>query len=311
MKIAVTGIGGVGGFFGGLLAKYYDGSSTEIFFIARGENAQVIQERGLQMQTMNGNFTVHPKKVTSDPSQIGTVDILLCCTKGYDLEDAIVQCLPCINNKTILLPLLNGVDAKERIAKIYPENEIWDGCVYLVSRLEKPGVVKETGNIRKLFFGSENGQPERLEAIEKIFLDAGIDATWSENIEETIWEKFLFISPIATLTSYLDKTIAKIFSDGESEKLLQQLLGEIKGVADAKGILLPENTTRNNIDKMRSLPAGTTSSMHSDFIKGGRTELESLTGHVVRLAESLGVSTPVYIKMFEKLRSVRWQEWSR
>jgi len=73
-------------------------------------------------------------------------------------------------------------------------------------------------------------------------------------------------------------------------------------VAVKKGILLPENTTAKNIDKMRSLPTGTTSSMHSDFRKGGRTEVESLTGYVVRLAQSMAVSTPVYVKMFEKLR---------
>ncbi len=254
------------------------------------------------MQTMSGDFTVHPAMVTNEPGDIGKVDLFLCCTKGYDLEEAILQCRPCISEKTILLPLLNGVDAKERILKILPENEVWDGCVYLVSRLAEPGLVKETGNIRKLFFGSESGKPDMLEAIERIFLDAGIEATWSRNIEETIWEKFLFISPIATITSYLDKTIAEVFADEESEKLLQQLLSEIKEVADAKGIRLSENTTAKNIEKMRSLPPGTTSSMHSDFRKGGSAEVESLTGYVVRLAQGMAVSTPVYVKMFEKLR---------
>lgn len=302
MKIAITGIGGVGGFFGGLLAQHYTGSSIEIFFIARGENERAIRENGLRMQTMNGDFTVHPAMVTNDPGDIGKVDLLLCCTKGYDLEGAILHCSPCISEKTIILPLLNGVDARHRIEKIFPDNEIWDGCVYLVSRLAEPGLVKETGNIRKLFFGSESGKPDMLEAIERIFIDAGIEATWSRNIEETIWEKFLFISPIATLTSYLDKTIAEVFADEESEKLLQHLVAEIKDVADAKGIRLSENTTAKNIEKMRSLPPETTSSMHSDFRKGGRTEVESLTGYVVSLAQTIAVSTPVYVKMFEKLR---------
>ena len=302
MKIAIAGIGGVGGFFGGLLAKHYTAGSTEIFFIARGENEKTIREKGLRMQTMNGEFTVHPALVTSDPGKAGKADLLICCIKGYDLEEAIQQCYPCITKKTIILPLLNGVDARQHIEKIYPDNEVWDGCVYLVSRVTEPGLVKETGNIRKLFFGSENGRTDMLEAAEKIFLDAGIEATWSRNIEETIWEKFLFISPIATLTSYLDKTIAEVFADPKSEKLLQQLLSEINEVAVKKGIVLPENTTAKNIDKMRSLPAGTTSSMHSDFRKGGRTEVESLTGYVVRLAQTMAVSAPVYFKMFEKLR---------
>lgn len=301
MKIAITGIGGVGGFFGGLLAKYYSSGPTEIFFIARGKNEKAIREKGLRMQTMNGEFTVHPALVTSDPGVIGKADLLICCTKGYDLVEAIQHCNPCITKKTIILPLLNGVDARQRIEMIYPDNEVWDGCVYLVSRLTEPGFVKETGNTRKLFFGSENGRTDMLKAVERIFIDAGIEATWPRNIEETIWEKFLFISPIATLTSYLDKTIAEIFADERSEKLLQHLVAEIKEVAAAKGIRLPENTTAKNIEKMRSLPAGTTSSMHSDFRKGGMTEVESLTGYVVSLAKAFYVPAPVYQQAYEHL----------
>lgn len=297
MKIAITGIGGVGGYFGGLLAKHYSGSDIEIFFIARGENEKVVHEQGLKMQTSQGEFVVHPKLVTSDPAKIGAVDYLICCTKGYDLEEAVLHCKPCIRNETILLPLLNGVNAKEKIKKIYPDNEVWDGCVYLVSRLAEPGLIKETGNIRKLYFGSDEGDQDQLQSFEKIFCDAGIDATWSKNILETTWEKFLFISPIATVTSYLDKTIGEVFGDENGEKLLQQLLAEIKSVADAKGIVLPDDTMNKNIDKMRSLPAGTTSSMHSDFRKGGRTELGSLTGYVIQSAHTFGVSVPTYEMM--------------
>ncbi len=303
MKIAITGIGGVGGYFGGMLAKKYFSGPHEIFFIARGENEKIIRENGLKMQTMNGEFTVHPKMVTHDPSKTGAVDLLICCTKGYDLEEAVIQCKPCITYNTVILPLLNGVDATERISKIYPENEVWEGCVYLVSRLAEPGVIMETGNVRKLFFGSDIGQKEMMHSSEKIFSDAGIDATYSENITETKWEKFLFISPIATLTSFLNKNIASLFADVESEKLLHQLLSEINAVAIANGIILPENITLINIDKMRSLPPETTTSMHSDFKKGGRTELESLTGYVVRLAKSLEVSVPVFNMMYGKLKS--------
>ncbi len=301
MRIAITGIGGVGGYFGGLLARHYSSGDIEIIFIARGENEKIIQRQGLKMQTVEGDFTVHPRHVTSDPSSVGTVDLLICCIKGYDLEQAILQCKSCINKATVLLPLLNGVNAKEKIQKICPANEIWEGCVYLVSRLAEPGFIRETGNVRKMFFGSVEGNKNKLLSVEKIFRNAGIDATWSQDILSTIWEKFLFISPIATVTSYLDKTIGEVFGDEEGEKLLQKLLVEIKNVADAKGIVLPGDTMKKNIDKMRSLPPGTTSSMHSDFRRGGQTELDSLTGYVIRLADEFGVSVPAYEMMFEKL----------
>ncbi len=302
-KIAISGIGGVGGYFGGLLAKKCANSSqTEIFFIARGENEKTICQNGLRMETTSGNLTVHPKMVTSDAGMIGVVDLLICSSKGYDLQKMVSACKPCIGKDTVLLPLLNGVDAKEKIQTIFPENEIWDGCVYLVSRLAEPGVIKETGNVRKLFFGSATGTKKKMISVEKIFTDAGIEAILSNNILETIWEKFLFISPIATLTSYLDKTIGEVFADEEARRLLQLLLVEIQRVADVKGITLAKDITKKNIEKMTALPFDATTSMHSDFRKGGATELESLTGYVMRCARELRVEVPTYEMMHEELK---------
>ena len=295
-------MGGVGGYFGGLLAQHFYQSEVEIYFVVRGEHEQVIRRQGLSMETMNGNFIATPVLATSHPSEIGVVDLLVCCMKGYDLEDAIINCRPCVGPGTVLLPLLNGVDASERIAKIFPDNETWEGCVYLVSRLVQPGLVKETGNVRTLFFGSENGNRNKLQRMEQLFREAGIDATWSQDIRSTTWEKFLFISPIATLTSFLDKTIGEVFANKENENLLKELVAEVKTVADAKGIRVSAGITQKNLDKMKSLPAGTTTSMHSDFRKGGRTELKSLTGYVIRSARAFNVSLPTYLKMYEKLK---------
>ena len=303
MSIVIAGIGGVGGYFGGMLSKQYHNSETRIFFIARGEHKNAIYSEGLKLETTDGNFIVHPAGVSSNPAEAGQADLILFCTKSYDLEETAKACRPIINMKTVLLPLLNGVDATERLEKIFPGNEVWKGCVYLVSRLAAPGLIRESGNIRKLFFGSESGSESKLSSVEKLFRDAGIDATWSKNIIETIWEKFLFISPMATLTSYLDKSIAAVFADADSYKLLQKLLQEIKAVSEAKKIILPELITQENINKLKSLPSDATTSMHSDFRKGSRTELESLTGYVIREANRLGVSVPTYIMMYERLKS--------
>ncbi|MFZ1678010.1 MAG: 2-dehydropantoate 2-reductase, partial [Saprospiraceae bacterium] len=147
MKIAISGIGGLGGFFGGLLAKQYkDSKDVEIIFLSRGENEKAIRQNGLQVLTVKGNFTAYPKLITSDASLIGKVDLLICCTKRYDLAENMIECSPCVNEHTIILPLLNGVDSRELIETIFPKNLVLDGCVYLVARLTEPGIVMETGN---------------------------------------------------------------------------------------------------------------------------------------------------------------------
>ncbi|MFZ1676758.1 MAG: 2-dehydropantoate 2-reductase, partial [Saprospiraceae bacterium] len=205
--------------------------------------------------------------------------------------------------ETIILPLLNGVDSRELIQSIFPRNFVLDGCVYLVARLTEPGIVMETGNISKLFFGSANNSDQRLNNFLSVFKEAGIDATLTPYIEQVIWEKFSFISPIATLTSFLDCSIGEIVADQAKKEFLCLLLSELTSVSRENGILLPADIYQVTIDRMAKLPVDSTSSMHSDFKKGNRTELESLTGYIIRQAALNDLSVPMYTMMYESLRN--------
>ena len=302
-KIAVLGLGGVGGYFGGKLAvQYANSNDIEIIFIARGENKKAIEANGLKLITSQGEQIIHPDVVTSQPGLLGIIDLLLVCVKSYDLETSFEPLKPCIDDQTIILPLLNGVDASGRIKKIFPGTEVWEGCVYIVSRLVAPGVVKESGSINQLYFGSEQGTKEKLERVHTIFRSAGLNVHLSANIFQTLWEKFLFISPLATLTSYLDLNIGAIVSNNQHQELLLNLLKELKSIAEAMNIPLTENIIQKTLDKMASLSPETTSSMHSDFKRGSKTEVDSLTAYVIKLGRELNVSTPFYEQMLAELK---------
>lgn len=301
-KIAILGIGAVGGYFGGLLAeKYFSSNDIEIIFIARERSAEIIKEKGLKIITPQQEKIVFPKLVSSIPEEIGQIDFLICCVKSYDLAESLIPLKSCIQDKTVILPLLNGVDAKEIIHSILPNSTVWDGCVYIISRLIEPGVIQEGGKIHSLYFGS-NTKSEQLKQFETILLDAGIDCHLSENIEQTIWEKFVFISVVATLTSYLDLPIGPILENEMHRQLANTLLLEIKTVADAYQIKLPENIFEKTIATVERMPYETTSSMHSDFKKGGKTEYRSLTEYVTNLAEKLNVKTPEYKRILADLK---------
>ena len=73
MRIAVFGTGGVGGYFGGRLAQ----AGVDVTFIARGAHLQAIQEKGLRVDSLLGDFTVHPAQATSDPGRVGPVDLVI------------------------------------------------------------------------------------------------------------------------------------------------------------------------------------------------------------------------------------------
>lgn len=83
MKIAIFGAGAVGGYIGAILAQ----AGKDVTFIARGKHLDAIITEGLQVQSINGDFTVHPVKATDRPDNIGTVDLVLCCVKSWQVSE--------------------------------------------------------------------------------------------------------------------------------------------------------------------------------------------------------------------------------
>src|SRR5438105_3789068 len=103
-KIAIAGIGGVGGYYGGLLAHTYQGSDeVEVNFIARGSHMQAIKEKGLQLQRDAGNIIAHPHHVTDSPKELGKLDLIIFSCKYYHLKELAPLFADNITEDTILL----------------------------------------------------------------------------------------------------------------------------------------------------------------------------------------------------------------
>lgn len=297
-RIGILGLGGVGGYFGGLLAKaYYKSDEVEIIFIARGETQKAIIENGLKIVTDDSEIIAYPSLVSNNPEDIGVLDFLICATKTYDIEESLTSLKKCIKDKTVILPLYNGVDAQERIHKIFPENEVLQGCVYIISMIFSPGTIRKIGFYEKLFFGSKTASFSKLEELLHIFKKAKIESYLVENIEETVWEKFIFISALASVTSYLNQNIGDILNNSESKVTYIELLHEIEDVAKAKGLKLPSDIVAQTIVKLEKSPKEATSSMHRDLLAGKNTEALSLTQFVVNEGKKHGIKTPLYEKI--------------
>lgn len=300
VKIAVSGIGAVGGYYGGLLAHQYQNSpEVEVYFISRGENMKVIQNKGLEISMPDSSFVVRPKLITDQPEDIGEVDFLLCCTKSYDLKDNLLHLAPVIGKKTVVVPFLNGANITEQIKTLLPDQEIWQGCVYIGARLLEPGVVSKYSVKERLFFGSEQGSKVKQEQLLTILVKAGINAFNPQDITTRIWKKFFMISTAATITSYYNKPIDEVVGDYYDS--FKALCTELKQVASAKGVLLDDDIIETTLETQKMMPPGSITSMHHDFKQGKNTELENLTGFVVNEARKLNIATPVYDKMYAAL----------
>lgn len=301
-RIGILGLGGVGGYFGGLLAKaYYKSTEVEVIFIARGETQKAIKENGLKIITDDSETVVFPKIVSNNPEEIGVLDYLICATKTYDIAESLLSLKQCITPETVILPLYNGVDAPERIQKIYPKSTVLQGCVYIVSMIFSPGTIRKIGFFEKLFFGSTTASASKLEELNAIFHKAKIESHLVENIEETVWEKFIFISALASATSYLNQNIGEILNNPKSKQIYIELLKEIEAVAIAKGLQLPDDIVNQTILKLEKSPKEATSSMHRDLLAGKNIEAISLTQFVVNEGIKYKVKTPLYEKIANTL----------
>ena len=304
-KIVIVGLGGVGGYFGGLLAKCYaDNPEIEIYFVARGEHLKIVQEKGLKLITETDTFQIFPFLATDDVAKIGRADYIIMTPKSYDLESTVEQIKPMIGTDTVILPLLNGIDNSEKIRNLLPETEVWDGCCYIVAKIKEPGVVENAGNIHRIVFGYKNQSNERLLIFEKMLSDAGIEARFYENILTEIWKKFFFISTSASLASYFDVSYGEILTDKERLQTLIDISTELIKIANAEGIAIEKGEIEKLIHQFEKLPIGTTTSMHRDFQAGKNTEADSLTGIVLKLGKQHGIATPTYEKVYSKLKAL-------
>lgn len=302
MKIAIIGIGGVGGYYGGKLARSYAAEiDTQIVFVARGENLRAIQAHGLRQITEEGDFVSWPHMATDDPSGLGIFDLVLFCVKSYDLELSALALNANVGKQTTVISLLNGVDNAVRLKTVFPEARICNGCVYIGAHLAAPGIVRQAGGSCSIFFGPESETTGPFEAIEAFLRKANIKAEYRNDIVSVVWEKYLFVSPFASATTYFDKTFGELMDSEESRTALRELYEELERVARELNVPLPPNIRELSLGKAASFPRNVKSSMQMDFEKGGRTEVETMTGAVVRMAKICGIPVPLHEEVYREL----------
>lgn len=304
MKILIAGIGGVGGYFGGMLAKHFENNSlVKINFLARGNHLEKIKKDGLKIITPTYEIIAKPNLASDNANEIGKMDVIIICTKNYDIEKTLVQLKPCIKESSAILTLLNGVESFDVIKKYYPENLIINGCTYIVSKIKETGVIENSGAIQKIFFGLDNETNDILIQLESVFKQAGIDANLTDSISTINWEKFIFISATATATSYFNQTIGEILLDEQKTLFVKKLIDEVYELSKVKGIKTIDSVVENSFKRFSSMSFETTSSMHLDFKnKKAFTELESLAGYVVNESIKHNLSASHFEIAYQKLK---------
>ena len=290
MKIAIMGTGGVGGYYGGLLAQ----CGYDVTFIARGEHLKAIQENGLQVKSIHGDFHVHPAQVTDDTTQVGSVDLVVFCTKTYAIDEAAQRVKFLVAPETTVLPLQNGIDAAERIGAFVGMKHMLGGATWISSAVEAPGIIKQVSQFRRVVLGELGGQvTDRVQAVHEAFEETGITAELSEDISKILWTKFVFISTASSLGSLTRQAVGEYRSVPETRAMMTSLMREVEAVARAQGVELDEDVVQKSLDFIDTVVPQIKASMQLDVEAGRRSELEAMIGVIGRKGREFGVATPI------------------
>jgi 2-dehydropantoate 2-reductase len=298
MRIAIMGSGGIGGYFGGCLAR----AGEDVTFIARGAHLEAIQRNGLQVNSVAGDFHIRPK-ATHDPATVGPVDLILFCVKAYDTEAAAAQVRPMVGPQTTVLCLQNGVDNEETLGAILGEEHVLAGVAHILSTISAPGVISQAAGPRSIKLGERNGRASsRVEAIFHVLKGAGIQAEVSARILVELWEKFLFICAQGGVTALCRLSVGEILGCPETATLYRGVMEEVASVGRAEGVPLAGDAVDRTMAFARGLQPGMRSSLAYDLDQGNRLEIETLPGSVVRRGRELGVPTPYNYAIYACLK---------
>jgi 2-dehydropantoate 2-reductase len=301
MKIYILGSGGIGGYFGSLLAK----AGLDVTFIARGDNFKAIKDNGLIVKSVIENFEIKPAKVIEHISEIVEPDLIIYSVKTYDTENVAKELSRVANRGTVILTFQNGVDNDFQIKKFLPHSQVYPGVAYVITAKTHPGLIEQTGGLRKLVFGDrENPQNPLLKNIEKMMKAAGINAILSADITLEVWKKFIFILPFAGLTALYRKTIGEVLSNPITELEYENCLNEAISVAKAKGINLSNNSFEEVMTASRNTASSSKSSLLLDIENNRKNEIDTLNGTLVKLAKQTGISVPVNTKIYQTIKSL-------
>ncbi len=298
MRIGIIGVGGVGGYFGGRLAE----AGEDVVFIARGRTLEALRARGLQVESVNGDFVLDRVNATDDPSSLGPVDAIIVATKAWQVREAAEAVRPMLGPETIVVPLENGMEAPDDIAAVLGHAHALGGLCTIVSFVVEPGHIRHAAADPIIMFGDLQNRPNKMaEALRDAFVRAKVNAQIPKDIVHSMWSKFLFIAPLSGMGAITRVSVGIWRSMQETRGMVELALGELLAIARERGADLPDEAVATTMGRYDSLDPDATSSLQRDVVDGKPSELDAQLGAVVRMGRAAGVATPVHEFMYNCL----------
>ncbi|HFJ9467679.1 2-dehydropantoate 2-reductase [Bacillus paranthracis] len=298
MRILVLGAGGVGGFFGGRLVE----KGEDVTFLVRSKRKKQLEERGLVIRSVNGDFSFQPKLITKE-DQTAPFDVILFSTKAYHLNEAIQDLKPFVGESTVIIPLLNGIAHVSLLQKEFGEEKVIGGLCFIETTLNNQGEIVQTSAANRLMFGEMKSQDsERIQHISKAFAGTKSSFILSENITQDMWHKYLFITVMSGVTTLMRAPIGPIRESEGGRDFIQNLFEECMEIMRCVGAPIKDNIVQEHMKIIDKISYNMKSSMQRDMEKGSSIEAKHLQGYLLDVAEQFSIEAPLLGAVYQNLK---------
>ena len=305
MKFLIAGAGAIGAYMGACMAR----AGQDVTLFARGPHLRAMQEHGVRVKSVDGDFEAHPK-IAANLEDVGPFDVVFLGVKAHGLTQLAPQLKPVLGPDTALVGTQNGipwwffqgwggehqgmhlerVDPGGTIAAAIEPRRVLGSIVYFATDIVEPGVVRHTeGN--RISLGEPDGtRSDRSRQIAEALIAAGLRCPVTTRIRQEIWVKILgnvAFNPISALTG---ATLVKMARDPDVNALVRRIMEETVAVGAKLGLEVPI-TIDQRIAGAEKVGEHKTS-MLQDLEAGRPIELEAVVGAVVELGERLNVPMP-------------------
>jgi len=302
MRILVLGAGGIGGYFGGRIHV----AGGDVTFLVRPARAAQLRKTGLQVFSPHGDIKISPQVVTRDELLAGGghFDVIVLSCKSYDLESAIDAIAPAVGEQSVILPLLNGVSHIATLAARFGQARVLGGVAFISVVLAPSGEIKHLNAMHRLAAGSLTATPSVwLAPLAQLFAASGFEFVLADDIEQTMWDKFVFLTTLAAATCTLRASVGDILRTVAGEQFIDGLLGECVSVAAACGHAVGQAPLAAYRKQLTEPGSGLMASMLRDVERGGATEADHILGDMVARAQARGVDVPLLRLAYSHLQA--------
>jgi 2-dehydropantoate 2-reductase len=289
MRMLVVGAGSTGGYFGGRLAQ----AGRDVTFLVRPTRAAQLAERGLQIVSPHGDFTVRPQLVTADRIA-HSYDAILLTVKAFSLESALTDMAPAVAAETMILPVLNGMRHVDVLAERFGQKTLVGCACKIVGSVDDEGRIVQHQSLQEMAFGEMDGEVSpRIERLDQFMRNAGFDARLSRTIEREMWEKWILLAGLGGINCLMRGTIGDVAQAPGGTEFALAVLEEIVAVVRAVGVAPSMEFVAAAKSALTTTDSSLTSSMYRDLQRGERTEADQIIGDLVGRARAAGIEAQI------------------